>query len=67
MLVISDIEPSRRELTGRGVVIRHKGADGAWHGGFLPDLNPDGADYASFANFRDPDGNTWVLQEGDHH
>jgi hypothetical protein len=29
-------------------------------------VNPDRADYASFANFRDPDGNTWVLQERGH-
>jgi catechol 2,3-dioxygenase-like lactoylglutathione lyase family enzyme len=68
-LVVSDIDACRRELTGRGVVvsdIRHKDADGAWRGGFLPGVNPDRADYASFANFRDPDGNTWVLQERGH-
>jgi catechol 2,3-dioxygenase-like lactoylglutathione lyase family enzyme len=68
-LVVSDIDACRRELTGRGVVvsdIRHKDADGAWRGGFLPGANPDRADYASFANFRDPDGTTWVLQERGH-
>jgi hypothetical protein len=26
-------------------------------------LDPDRRDYASFAGFSDPDGNTWVLQE----
>jgi hypothetical protein len=25
--------------------------------------DPDGASYASFATFGDPDGNTWLLQE----
>ena len=36
---------------------------GAWDGGFAPGLDPARADYASFANFSDPDGNSWVLQE----
>jgi catechol 2,3-dioxygenase-like lactoylglutathione lyase family enzyme len=69
-LVVPDIEASRRELTGRGVVvseIRHKDTDGGWRGGFLPGLDPSRADYASFADFSDPDGNTWVLQERGHH
>jgi catechol 2,3-dioxygenase-like lactoylglutathione lyase family enzyme len=69
-LVVPDIEASRRELMARGVEvggIRHKHTDGGWRGGFLPGLDPDRADYASFADFRDPDGNTWVLQERGHH
>jgi catechol 2,3-dioxygenase-like lactoylglutathione lyase family enzyme len=65
-LVVSDIEKSCLELTDRGVTvseIRHKNTDGGWRGGFLPGLDPERADYASFADFRDPDGNAWVLQE----
>ncbi len=65
-LVVPDIEKSCRELTDQGVTvteIRHKDTDGGWRGGFLPGLDPDRADYASFADFRDPDGNAWVLQE----
>ena len=27
---------------------------------------PGRADYASFVDFRDPDGNAWVLQERSH-
>ncbi len=68
-LVVSDIEASRRELTDRGVAISeigHKDTDGGWRGGFLPGLDPSRTDYASFADFRDPDGNTWVLQERGH-
>jgi catechol 2,3-dioxygenase-like lactoylglutathione lyase family enzyme len=70
-LVVPDIEASRRALMDRGVnvsEIRHKdtGADG-WHGAYLPGLDPARTDYASFADFRDPDGNTWVLQERGHH
>ncbi len=65
-LVVPDIDGCRSELTGRGVAvseIRHKNTEGGWRGGFLPSLDPDRADYASFADFRDPDGNAWVLQE----
>ena len=69
-LVVPDIEACRHELMDRGVAvgeIRHKDTDGGWRGGFLPGLDPGRADYASFADFRDPDGNTWVLQERGHH
>jgi catechol 2,3-dioxygenase-like lactoylglutathione lyase family enzyme len=68
-LVVSDIEKSCLELTDHRVTvseIRHKNTDGGWRGGFLPGLDPSRADYASFADFRDPDGNAWVLQERNH-
>jgi hypothetical protein len=29
-------------------------------------VDPAHADYGSFADFRDPDGNSWVLQEVGH-
>ena len=60
-LVVTDIEAARTELTGRGVDvsdIRHMGPEG-----WVPGVAPDHANYASFADFTDPDGNTWVLQE----
>jgi catechol 2,3-dioxygenase-like lactoylglutathione lyase family enzyme len=60
-LIVTDIEAARAELVGRGVgvsEIRHMGASG-WERG--PD--PQHTDYGSFADFSDPDGNTWVLQE----
>ena len=60
-LVVTDIEAARAELAGRGVEvseIRHMGANG-WE----PGRDPEGRDYNSFADFSDPDGNTWVLQE----
>jgi catechol 2,3-dioxygenase-like lactoylglutathione lyase family enzyme len=68
-LVVSDIEKSCLELTDHGVAvseIRHKNTDGGWRGGFLPGTDPGRADYASFADFCDPDGNAWVLQERSH-
>jgi hypothetical protein len=43
--------------------IRHKTPIGAWDGSFEPGLDPTREDYASFANFSDPDGNRWVIQE----
>lgn len=67
-LIVADIEASRRELVGRGVdvsEITHKDTAGGWRGGMLAGRDPGRADYASFANFRDPDGNGWVLQERD--
>ena len=60
-LVVSDIEAARAELVGRGVdvsEIRHLGPSG-----WVPGPDPEHRDYDSFADFSDPDGNTWVLQE----
>src|SRR2546429_7173168 len=41
--------------------IRHKTPIGAWDGGFAPGLDPARGDYASFASFSDPDGNSWEI------
>jgi predicted enzyme related to lactoylglutathione lyase len=65
-LVVTDIEAARSRLLERGVAvgeIRHKTPIGAWNGNFARGLDPTREDYASFANFTDPDGNSWVLQE----
>jgi catechol 2,3-dioxygenase-like lactoylglutathione lyase family enzyme len=62
-LVVTDIEAARAELVARGVdvsEIRHfDRAAAEWKHG----VDPGRADYGSFADFGDPDGNTWVLQE----
>jgi hypothetical protein len=60
-LVVSDIVVARDLLLGRGVQVsevRHL-ESGTWVTG--PD--PRREDYMSFADFADPDGNVWVLQE----
>lgn len=65
-LVVTDLEAARLRLLERGVKvseIRHKIPIDAWDGRFAPGLDPARRDYASFADFPDPDGNTWVLQE----
>jgi catechol 2,3-dioxygenase-like lactoylglutathione lyase family enzyme len=73
-LVVSDVEAARRELLGRGVAISevfHDGA-GVYAGPDEPYLfgrlraggiDPEHRSYRSFASFRDPDGNGWLLQE----
>ena len=60
-LVVSDIEPARAELVGRGVEVSepfHFGAEGQ-----APGLHPDRADYGTYVSFSDPDGNGWLIQE----
>jgi catechol 2,3-dioxygenase-like lactoylglutathione lyase family enzyme len=60
-LVVRDIEVVRGELRERGVdvsEIRHMESSG-----WVPGPDPERRDYGSFADFSDPDGNTWVLQE----
>jgi catechol 2,3-dioxygenase-like lactoylglutathione lyase family enzyme len=61
-LVVGDIEAARAELVARGLEvseIRHLASSGTW----MPGAHPEHTDYNSFADFSDPDGNTWVLQE----
>src|SRR3954470_8509376 len=63
-LVVTDISATRDELKGNGVEIsepRYMTPQG-WQ----PGVEPDHADYATFADFKDPDGNVWVLQEVGH-
>jgi catechol 2,3-dioxygenase-like lactoylglutathione lyase family enzyme len=60
-LVVTDIVAARDELVGRGVEvsdIRHMSPEG-----WKPGPHPERSDYESFADFSDPDGNTWMLQE----
>jgi catechol 2,3-dioxygenase-like lactoylglutathione lyase family enzyme len=65
-VVVTDLEAARSLLLEQGVEvceIRHKTPIEAWDGSLAPGLHPARGDYASFASFSDPDGNSWVLQE----
>ena len=60
-LVVSDIEVAQRELKERGIPISD-----VWHwgeAGQTPGVDPKRGDYGSYADFADPDGNTWLVQE----
>jgi predicted enzyme related to lactoylglutathione lyase len=60
-LVVADIEPAHRELRERGIEISdiyHFSEQGQ-----TPGPDPKRGDFGSYANFADPDGNSWLLQE----
>src|SRR4051812_28728861 len=61
-LIVDDVEVARDELIGRGVDVGE-----IWHleigKGRVPGLDPERTSYASRAEFSDPDGNVWQLQE----
>lgn len=69
LLVVSDIEVANDELVGEGVKgtgVFHDGGGG--YNRWSPETRVSGPDperrtYASFAEFTDPDGNVWQLQE----
>jgi catechol 2,3-dioxygenase-like lactoylglutathione lyase family enzyme len=63
-LVVTDIVAARAHLAGSGVDINE-----VFHfvsGERAPGVDPNRGDYNSFADFRDPDGNVWLLQEVGH-
>jgi catechol 2,3-dioxygenase-like lactoylglutathione lyase family enzyme len=59
-VVVSDIEAARDDLVSRGVDVSE-----VFHldGGRVPGPDPNRTSYNSYALFRDPDGNSWLLQE----
>ncbi len=60
-LIVSDLEAARDKLAAAGIEVSevfHLGPNGPVSG---PD--PEHRSYFSLAEFKDPDGNSWVLQE----
>ena len=68
-LVVDDVEAARAEFVARGVNVSE-----LFHfegnllrvvetSGRVPGPEPNRASYFSFASFKDPDGNGWLLQE----
>jgi catechol 2,3-dioxygenase-like lactoylglutathione lyase family enzyme len=70
-LIVSNIQAAREELVALGVDVSdvfHPAAPGAQFqpngaSGRVSGSAPNHATYSSFATFRDPDGNSWLLQE----
>ena len=72
-LIVADIVVTRDELLGRGIEVSEvfhpgdvtAGADQPYLFGRLrvSGRDPEHRSYRSFASFRDPDGNGWLLQE----
>jgi len=73
-LIVSDIEAARKELLDRGAEVSEvfHGGNNVYAGPDEPYLfgrirvsgpDPEHRSYRSFASFRDPDGNGWLLQE----
>ena len=66
LLVVHDVEAARADLVARGAAVSE-----VFHGsgfregtaGRIPGPDPERDSYASFAEFTDPDGNTWLLQQ----
>jgi len=61
-LVVSDLDAARAELLGRGVDVSevfHRTAKE----GLVSGPDPARRSYRSYAAFKDPDGNGWLLQE----
>lgn len=73
-LTVSDLDAARKELIERGISVSeafhgggdvHAGPDEPYLFGSvrITGLDPKRGSYSSFASFRDPDGNGWLLQE----
>jgi catechol 2,3-dioxygenase-like lactoylglutathione lyase family enzyme len=72
LLAVEDVDAARAELRSRVVDVSEvfHDAGGSLGGGFIagtsrraPGPDPERRSYASYASFRDPDGNGWLLQE----
>jgi len=60
-LIVSDLQAALDKLAANGIEVSevyHVGASGKASG-----LDPERHSYRSFATFRDPDGNLWLMQE----
>ena len=69
VLAVSDVEAARADLVERGISVSevyHDAGGIFYHAGTgkrVSGPDPERRTYASYASFRDPDGNGWVLQE----
>src|SRR5262245_52953037 len=62
-LVVDDIEAARADLIRKGVDVSEPFHFAGIRGPRLPGPDPERGSYRSYAEFSDPDGNGWLLQE----
>jgi hypothetical protein len=62
-LVVDNIDTARAELLAKGADVSEPFHYAGILGPRLPGPDPERRSYASYASFKDPDGNGWVLQE----
>jgi catechol 2,3-dioxygenase-like lactoylglutathione lyase family enzyme len=68
-LVVSDVDAARAELVGHGVTVSEvfHDAGGVFHhagdAARVSGLEPERKSYGSWVSFRDPDSNSWFVQE----
>jgi catechol 2,3-dioxygenase-like lactoylglutathione lyase family enzyme len=62
-LIVSDIERARADLIGRGIDVSEVFHFAGLLGPRVAGPDPKHGSYGSFATFKDPDGNGWLLQE----
>jgi catechol 2,3-dioxygenase-like lactoylglutathione lyase family enzyme len=67
-LIVDDIDAARAQLVGQGADVSEVfHFEGRIHvtgtKGRVPGPDPEGHSYRTWASFRDPDGNGWLLQE----
>ena len=69
VLAVENVDAAREDLIARGVNVSdvfHYAAgpfDNTIENSRIPGRDPEGRSYFSFASFKDPDGNDWLLQE----
>ena len=62
-LVVDNIEAARADLVSKGATVSEPFHFDGILGPLLPGLDPNRSSYGSYAEFKDPDGNGWLLQE----
>jgi catechol 2,3-dioxygenase-like lactoylglutathione lyase family enzyme len=62
-LVVDDLEAARADLIARGAAVSEPFHFESIGGPPVPGIDPKRGSYSSHATFRDPDGNSWLLQE----
>ena len=62
-LVVSDIDAARAELKAHGADVSEPFHFSGFGGKVLPGHHPEGDSYLTYATFKDPDGNGWLIQQ----